>query len=137
MEQRGLNFVRYAEDCIIMVGSEMSAKRVMRNLTRFIEEKLGLKVNMTKSRVDRPSGLKYLGFGFYYDIRAHQYKAKPHAESVAKFKARMKRITCRSRGVGNAHKVKKLNKLVRGWINYFRIGSMKTLSYSIAAEGLE
>ena len=69
MEKRGLNFVRYADDCIIMVGSEMSANRVMRNISRFIEEKLGLKVNMTKSKVDRPSGLKYLGFGFYFDTR--------------------------------------------------------------------
>ena len=127
MEQRGLNFVRYADDCIIMVGSEMSAKRVMRNLTKFIEEKLGLKVNMTKSKVDRPSGLKYLGFGFYYDSKAHQFKAKPHAKSVAKFKARMRRLTSRSWGVGNEYKVKKLNELIRGWINYFKIGSMKTL----------
>lgn len=127
MEQRGLNFVRYADDCIIMVGSEMSAKRVMRNLTKFIEEKLGLKVNTTKSKVDRPKGLKYLGFGFYYDNKAHQLKAKPHAKSVAKFKARMKQITCRSWGVGNDYKVRKLNELTRGWINYFKIGSMKTL----------
>lgn len=127
MEQRGLNFVRYADDCIIMVGSEMSAKRVMRNLTKFIEEKLGLKVNMTKSKVDRPKGLKYLGFGFYYDKKAHQFKAKPHEKSVAKFKARMKQITCRSWGVGNDYKVRKLNELIRGWINYFKIGSMKTL----------
>ena len=74
MEKRGLNFVRYADDCIIMVGSEMSANRVMRNISRFIEEKLGLKVNTTKSKVDRPNGLKYLGFGFYFDSRAHQYR---------------------------------------------------------------
>lgn len=127
MEQRGLNFVRYADDCIVMVGSEMSANRVMRNLTKFIEEKLGLKVNMTKSKVDRPSGLKYLGFGFYLDSRARQYKAKPHAKSIAKFKVRMKQLTCRSWGVDNAYKVKKLNELIRGWINYFKIGSMKTL----------
>lgn len=127
MEQRGLNFVRYADDCIIMVGSEMSAKRVMRNLTKFIEEKLGLKVNMTKSKVDRPNGLKYLGFGFYFDRKAQQYKAKPHAKSVAKFKARMKQLTCRSWGVTNDYKVKKLNELIRGWINYFKIGSMKAL----------
>ena len=127
MEQRGLNFVRYADDSIIMVGSEMSAKRVMRNLTKFIEEKLGLKVNMAKSKVDRPSGLKYLGFGFYYDSKAHQFKARPHEKSVAKFKARMKQLTCRSWGVGNDYKVKKLNELIRGWINYFKIGSMKTL----------
>ena len=73
-------------DWIIMVGSEMSANRVMRNISRFIEEKLGLKVNMTKSKVDKPQGLKYLGFGFYFDSRAYQFKARPHAKSVAKFK---------------------------------------------------
>ena len=101
--------------------------RVMRNISRFIEEKLGLKVNMTKSKVDRPSGLKYLGFGFYFDTRAHQFKAKPHAKSVAKFKKRMKELTCRSWGVSNSYKVEKLNQLIRGWINYFKIGSMKTL----------
>ena len=127
MEKRGLNFVRYADDCIIMVRSEMSANRVMRNLTRYIEDKLGLKVNMTKSKVDRPQGLKYLGFGFYFDSHAHVYKAKPHAKSVEKFKARMKQLTCRSWGVSNSYKIEKLNQLVRGWINYFKIGSMKTL----------
>ena len=127
LESRGLKFVRYADDCIIMVGSEMSANRVMRNISRFIEEKLGLKVNMTKSKVDRPSGLKYLGFGFYFDPRAHQFKAKPHAKSVAKFKKRMKELTRRSWGVSNSYKVEKLNQLIRGWINYFKIGSMKTL----------
>ena len=127
MEKRGLNFVRYADDCIIMVGSEMSANRVMRNISRFIEEKLGLKVNMIKSKVDKPSGLKYLGFGFYFDPRAHQFKTKPHAKSVTKFKKRMKGLTCRSWGVSNSYKVEKLNQLIRGWINYFKIGSMKYL----------
>ena len=133
MEKRGLNFVRYADDCIIMVGSEMSANRVMRNISRFIEEKLGLKVNMTKSKVDRPNGLKYLGFGFYFDSRAHQFKAKPHAKSVAKFKKRMKGLTCRSWGVSNSYKVEKLNQLIRGWINYFKIGSMKILCAKLDA----
>ena len=133
MEKRGLNFVRYADDCIIMVGSEMSANRVMRNISRFIEEKLGLKVNMTKSKVDRPRGIKYLGFGFYFDSRAHQFKAKPHAKSVAKFKKRMKGLTCRSWGVSNSYKVEKLNQLIRGWINYFKIGSMKILCAKLDA----
>ena len=105
----------------------MSANRVMRNISRFIEEKLGLKVNMTKSKVDRPQGLKYLGFGFYFDSKAHQFKAKPHAKSVEKFKKRMKELTRRSWGVSNSYKVEKLNQLIRGWINYFKIGSMKTL----------
>ena len=105
----------------------MSANRVMRNISRFIEEELGLKVNMTKSKVDRPKRLKYLGFGFYYDSMAHQYKAKPHTKSIVKFKKRMKELTRRNWGVSNSYKVEKLNQLIRGWINYFKIGSMKRL----------
>ena len=127
MEKRGLNFVRYADDCIIMVRSEMSANRVMRNISRFIEEKLGLKVNMTKSKVDRPRGIKYLGFGFYFDWRAHQFKAKPHTKSVEKLKKKIKELTRRSWGVSNRYKVERLNQLIRGWVNYFKIGSIKTL----------
>lgn len=127
MEQRGLDFVRYADDCIIMVGSELAANRVMKSISKFIEEKLGLKVNVSKSKVDTPKGIKYLGFGFYYETFAKQYKAKPHAKSVAKFKARMKELTCRSWGVSNSYKIEKLNQLIRGWINYFKIGSMKVL----------
>src|SRR5699024_10037271 len=69
LENRGLRFVRYADDCIIMVKSEMAAKRVMRSVTKYIEEKLGLVVNVTKSKVSRPNNpdMKFLGFGFFKD----------------------------------------------------------------------
>ena len=125
LEARGLDFVRYADDLIIMVGSRQAADRVMKSVTRFIEERLGLKVNAEKSKVDKPKGIKYLGFGFYFDSFAKAYKARPHPKAVAKFKAQMKKLTCRSWGVSNSYKVLKLNQLIRGWINYFRIGSMK------------
>ena len=127
LEARGLDFVRYADDLIIMVGSRQAAERVMKSVTRFIEEKLGLKVNAEKSKVDKPKGIKYLGFGFYFDSFAKVYKAKPHPKAVAKFKAQMKKLTGRSWGVSNSYKVFKLNQLIRGWVNYFRIGSMKSL----------
>ena len=127
LEARGLDFVRYADDLIIMVGSRQAADRVMKSVTRFIEEKLGLKVNAEKSKVDKPKGIKYLGFGFYFDSFAKAYKARPHPKAVAKFKAQMKELTCRSWGVSNAYKVQKLNQLIRGWVNYFKIGSMKGL----------
>ena len=133
MEARGLDFVRYADDCIIMVGSRQAAERVIRSITRYIEEKLGLKVNASKSKIDKPKGIKYLGFGFYYDSFAKEYRAKPHTKAVEKFKARMKELTCRSWGVDNAYKVKKLNELIRGWINYFKIGSMKSLCEKLDA----
>src|SRR5574344_2782685 len=68
------------------------------------------------------TALDMMNEGFYFDRKAQQYKAKPHAKSVAKFKARMKQLTCRSWGVTNDYKVKKLNELIRGWINYFKIG---------------
>ena len=127
LEARGLDFVRYADDIIIMVGSRQAADRVMKSVLRFIEEKLGLKVNAEKSRVDKPKGIKYLGYGFYYDTFAKAYKARPHPKAVAKFKAQMKKLTSRSWGISNSYKVQKLNQLIRGWINYFKIGSMKKL----------
>ena len=127
LEARGLDFVRYADDLIIMVGSRQAADRVMKSVTRFIEERLGLKVNAEKSKVDKPKGIRYLGFGFYFDSFAKAYKARPHMKAVAKFKAQMKKLTCRNWGVSNSYKVQKLNQLIRGWINYFRIGSMKSL----------
>lgn len=92
-----------------------------------LRKKLGLKVNAEKSKIDKPKGIKYLGFGFYFDLFAKGYKARPHPKAVAKFKAQMKKLTCRSWGVSNTYKVRKLNQLIRGWINYFKIGSMKGL----------
>lgn len=127
LEARELNFVRYADDLIIMVGSRQAAERVMKSVTWFIKEKLGLKVNAEKSRVDKPKGIKYLGFGFYFDSFAKGYKASPHPKAVEKFKAQMRKLTCRNWGVSNAYKVQKLNQQIRGWINYFKIGSMKGL----------
>ena len=113
LEARGLDFVRYADDCIIMVGSEPAANRVMRSVSKFLEQKLGLKVNVTKSKVGRPKDIKYLGFGYYYDTTAKGYKAKPHVKSVTKFKAKAKELTRRSWGVSNKHKIEKLNQLIR------------------------
>ena len=65
LEQRGLRFVRYADDCNIYVASERAAERVMASVKRFLAEKLSLKVNERKSTVDRPWRLKFLGFSFY------------------------------------------------------------------------
>ena len=127
LEERGLNFVRYADDCIILTKSEKAAKRIMISITKFLEEKLGLKVNVIKSKVDRPNGIKYLGFGFYYDKLSHQFRAKPHQISVKKLKEKLKQLTSRSWGVSTSYRVMKLKQLIVGWVNYFKIGQMKTL----------
>jgi len=125
LEARGLNFVRYADDCIILTGSEKSADRVMASITKFIETKLGLKVNAVKSKVETPKELKYLGFGFYFDSYAKQYKARPHETSIAKLKAKIKELTSRRWSISMNERIMRLNWLIRGWANYFRLANMK------------
>lgn len=125
LEKRGLRFVRYADDCIIVVKSEKAANRVMKSVTKFIEKKLGLKVNVEKSKVARPKEIKYLGFGFYY-LKTGKIRPKPHIKSIQKFKRKLKNITGRSNGKSIEEKIKELNQAIRGWINHFKIADMKS-----------
>ena len=124
LEKRGLRFTRYADDCIIVVKSEKAANRVMESITKFIEKKLGLKVNVEKSKIARPNQIKYLGFGFY-TTKTGIIKPKPHLKSIQKFKRRLKQLTKRSWNISLDERIIKLNQVIRGWINYFRIADMK------------
>ena len=127
LESRNLNFVRYADDCVIVVKSHASANRVIHSITSWIERKLGLKVNMTKTHITTPNKLKYLGFGFWKDSRDHKYKARPHEDSIQKFKRALKKLCERKWSVDLDYRIKKLNEVIRGWINYFALGFMKTI----------
>ena len=129
LESRGQRFTRYADDCVIVVKSKAAATRVMYSITNWIEKKLGLKVNATKTHITPPSKLKYLGFGFWKDKDG--WKARPHEDSVTKFKRKLKALCKRSWSVDLTYRIKKINEVTRGWINYFRIGSMKTKLQSI------
>ena len=131
LEKRGLRFTRYADDCIIVVQSEKAANRVMESITKFIEKKLGLKVNVEKSKVARPNQIKYLGFGFYY-TKTRIIKPKPHLKSIQKFKRKLKQLTKRSWSISLDERIIKLNQVIRGWINYFRIADMKAYMASIS-----
>ena len=122
---RGLRYVRYADDCVIAVGSSASANRVMHTITKWIEQKLGLKVNATKTHVCRPSKLKYLGFGFYKSPQTKQWTARPHESSVEKFQRKLKKLCKRSWSISMTDRIAMLNSVTRGWINYFAIGAMK------------
>ena len=81
------------------------------------------KVNMTKTKVTTPSKLKYLGFGFWKD--REEWKARPHQDSVVRFKRKLKKLTSRRWSISMDDRIEKLNAVIRGWINYYRIGSMK------------
>jgi len=126
LEARGLHFVRYADDCNIFVGSKKAAERVMKSITDFIERKLGLKVNATKSQIGRPGKIKFLGFGYFVDSNK-KWQAKPHKSSIQKLKRKLKALTSRKWSISLDVRIRKLKQQIVGWVNYFRIAKMKAV----------
>ena len=133
LEARGLNFVRYADDCNIFVKSQKAAERVMKSITDYIERKLGLRVNAEKSQIGRPSGIKFLGFGYFVD-KEGKYQAKPHKLSIAKLKRKLKALTSRRWSISLDERLRRLRYQIVGWVNYFRIAKMKTILAEIDAK---
>jgi len=115
LEKRNHDFVRYADDFMIIVNSQKAGERVMASITHFIERKLKLKVNNTKSQVAPINQCKFLGFTF------HGKKLVWHDKALQQFKHRIKEITGRSRGISMEKKIHELTLYLRGWINYFGV----------------
>ena len=125
LEDRGLCFVRYADDCNIFVRSEMSANRVMKSVTSWLERKLFLKVSATKTKVVRPTNSNFLGFT--YCKLGTKWECKPTNKSKMNLynKCRFELIRKKCVSRPNAITFTRINQIVKGWINYFRIGRMK------------
>jgi RNA-directed DNA polymerase len=131
LEKRGHKFCRYADDCQIYVRSQRAGKRVMKSITRYLEEVLKLRVNRVKSAVDKPSKRKFLGFSFYH--KKGEVRNFIPRKPIAKLKVKVKEITSRSNGRSMDWRKRKLNYLLTGWCNYFRIADMKTLAETLDA----
>ena len=125
LEYRGLSFVRYADDCNIFVRSEKSANRVMASVTSWLERKLFLKVSATKTKIVRPTNSNFLGFTFWKSTTGWQ--CKPQDNRKIKLIEKVKLVLKRKHAVSKPLAVTftKLNQIIKGWINYFKIGSMK------------
>ena len=125
LEDRGLHFVRYADDCNIFVKSEMAANRAMKSVTSWLERKLFLKVSATKTKVVRPSDSNFLGFTYWKGTT--KWECKPNDKSKKRLYEKCRKELIRKKCVAqtNAKTFTRINQLVRGWINYFRIGAMK------------
>lgn len=134
LEARGLRFVRYADDSLIFVKSEKAANRVLTSITTFIEKKLGLKVNMEKSKISRPTKTTFLGFGFYYDSNKRKFQPRPSKTSVQKFQRKLRRLTKRNWSISLNDRIIKLKQVMYGWVNYFRVANMKSVLESIDAK---
>src|SRR5215468_11992 len=116
LERRGHRFVRYADDCNIYVRSERAGQRVMNSVTRFITQKLKLKVNEAKSAVARPQERKFLGFSF---SAGPEVKRVVALKALDRFKRRIREITRRAKGVSMETTMEELALYMRGWRNYF------------------
>jgi RNA-directed DNA polymerase len=116
LERRGHRFVRYADDCNIYVRSERAGQRVMERITTFITTRLKLKVNREKSAVARPAARKFLGFSFTAGPTPRRRIAP---KAMTRFKARIRTLTRRTRGVSFEQMVRELATYLTGWRGYF------------------
>ena len=120
LEQRGHRFCRYADDLNVYVGSKAAGERVMASVTRFVEKRLRLRVNRTKSAVAHVSERKFLGYRLLAGGRLAMAPA-----SLERAKGRIREITRRSRGISLGRVISELNAFLTGWVTYFRYASAK------------
>lgn len=125
LAQRQHSFVRYADDCSIYVRSTKSAHRVLKSITKYIEESLKLKVNKEKSKVSRPVESTLLGFSFYND--KGKWAIRIAKKSIKRIKEKSKAITARNNGMNTTQKIAKMQPIIKGWVNYFSITNAKSI----------
>lgn len=123
LENRGHRFCRYADDVNIYVKSKRAGERVLNSITRFLKFKLKLKINTEKSAVSSPTRRKFLGYSFYYSKSGVRFR--PHSVSYKRLKENIKKVTNRNISMNFNYRIKKLNEIIVGWVNYFKLADMK------------
>ena len=118
LEKRGHKFVRYADDCNIYVQTQRAGERVMESVKTFLEKKLKLKVNPKKSKVDRATRVKFLGFSFYK--RKGEVLIRVATRSLERFRGKLRRLTKRTRSGKLEDIIQEINQYTMGWMGYYR-----------------
>lgn len=124
LESRGHKFVRYADDCNIYVKSQKAAERVMTSCTKYLENKLKLKVNQEKSKAGSPLKLKFLGFSLFKTGRG--MGIRPHAKSIEKFKNKIRQLTSRKQANPIPVILANMRRYTTGWLGYYSIAEMNS-----------
>lgn len=124
LSRRGHRFVRYADDFVIYIKSKRAGERVLESVTKFIEKDLKLIVNTAKSQVGSPTHLKFLSCLIH--TMNGQCRFIPTKQAKQKFKRTLKRLTSRKRPGTSKEIIQQINRVTRGWINYFGLGFIKT-----------
>ena len=129
LESRGHRYVRYADDFSIYVKSRLSARRVGNSIYKFLRDKLELPINREKSGVRRPLEFETLGFGFVSNYKKGAkgiYQLVVKSSKWKEFKSKLKYLTRKTIPASFSERIKRLNLLIRGWINYFKAASMQS-----------
>jgi RNA-directed DNA polymerase len=116
LEKRGHRFCRYADDCNVYVRSKRAGERVRAAMTRFLTDELSLRVNEAKSGVDEARKRKFLGYSFYTGS-----KLRIASKSIERFKAKVRELTQRNKGISLSKRLEALRQYLQGWLNYFRL----------------
>ncbi len=122
LERRGLSFCRYADDCNIYVGSKRAGERVMQAVTAFLERRLKLKVNASKSAVARPWERKFLGYSMTWHKKPKLKIAQQSRERLAE---KIRKTLREARGGSLKRAIERLNPVLRGWVAYFRLTEVR------------
>jgi len=117
--ERGHRFVRYADDLRVFVRSERAAQRVFESVCGVIERRLRLKVNREKSSIRHAAQATLLGFGFFFDGPRVGIRIAPKA--IGRLKDQLRRLTRRRWSVSMEYRIGRLNRLITGWMAYFRL----------------
>ncbi len=129
LDEWGYRFVRYADDLMIFTKSKRAGQRQFQRVSKFIEGKLKLKINKEKTTITRLTQVKYLGYSFYR-IKG-KCRLRVHPKSIIKLKDKLRLVTGRSNGMSIEGRKTKLNQIIRGWVQYFKLADMKTVMQSI------
>jgi RNA-directed DNA polymerase len=129
LDEWGYRFVRYADDLMIFTKSERAGQRQYKRVSKFIEGKLKLKINKEKTTITRLNQVKYLGYSFYRIKGKCRFRV--HPKSITKLKDKLRVATGRSNGMSIEGRKTKLNQIIRGWVQYFKLADMKTVMQSI------
>lgn len=126
LQERGLSFVRYADDCNIYVGSQAAAQRVLASVTRWISKHLRLEVNGTKSGVGQPWERKFLGFRI---SRQGQIEVAPR--SLERFQDRVRQLWRSCQSLSSQELRDNWRVYLKGWWNYYQLAEDRRNVHSL------
>ena len=125
--KRGVPYIRYADDIVLLAKSRRASERLLESSTRYLEEKLKLTVNREKSRTVSVFAIRNFKFlGFAMGRNKSGIYVRVHAKSWEKFKSKLKELSSRKRCQSIRPSLERIKVYARGWLNYYGIASMKS-----------